>query len=90
MGIKLEFLGSGLALPCITHESHEAAAPLWAHYERLTRKLSVVFDNGHAQTLATPISDRVAQHLTHAHNIMVVRLHRGSPINSLECHLRQI
>lgn len=87
--MNIDLIAGNRVAPCIAHDAPLDGNPMWVRYEAATRRLSIVFDDGGARELETPVNDQIAQHLRWARKIMLVRLHGGRPIEGLECHLRK-
>jgi len=87
--MNIDLIASNRVAPCIAHDAPFAANPMWVRYETGARQLSIVFDDGEARALETPVNDQLAQHLKWARKIMLVRLHDGRPVEGFECHLRK-
>lgn len=62
---------------------------MWVRYETMSRLLSIVFEDGDARKLETPVNEEIAKQLKWARKIMLVRLHDGRPVEGFECHLRK-
>lgn len=87
--MNIDLIAGNRVAPCIAHDAPFAASPMWVRYETGARQLAIVFEDGQAKPLATPVNDEIAKHLKWARKIMLVRLHDGRPVEGYECHLRK-
>lgn len=86
--MNIDLISGDRVAPCIAHDAPFSASPVWVRYETGPRRMSIIFEDGAAHDISTPVDEQIATRLKWARKIMLVRLQGGRPVEGYECRLR--